>query len=185
MDNGASSYRRFLDGDECAFTEILTLYRENLIFFINRTVHDLDCAEDIAADSFMELIAHPHRYSFKTSLKTYLFTIAHNKTVDYVRHNSVLSVSAIDEQCAEIRDEYASLEESVMRDEEKRALHSAMAGISDEYREVLHLIYFEEMSYRDAARVMGKRVKQIDNLAARGKNALRAVLKKEGYNYEK
>ena len=36
MDNGASSYRRYLDGDEAAFDEILRLYRDNLTFFITR-----------------------------------------------------------------------------------------------------------------------------------------------------
>ena len=50
MDNGESSYRRFLDGENDAFGEILDMYRENLIFFINRTVNDLAVAEDIAAD---------------------------------------------------------------------------------------------------------------------------------------
>ena len=65
MDNGESSYRRFLDGDNDAFGEILDLYRENLIFFINRTVNDLAVAEDIAADSFAELIIHKRRFGFK------------------------------------------------------------------------------------------------------------------------
>ena len=36
MDNGASSYRRFLDGDEAAFIPIMETYRDGLIFFIDR-----------------------------------------------------------------------------------------------------------------------------------------------------
>ena len=55
MDNGASSYRHFLDGDNNAFSEILDLYRDNLIFFINRTVNNLSVAEELAADNFAEL----------------------------------------------------------------------------------------------------------------------------------
>ena len=47
MDNGAASYRRFIDGDQEAFGEIVDLYRENLIFFIHRYVNDLDTAEDL------------------------------------------------------------------------------------------------------------------------------------------
>ena len=50
MDNGASSYRRFLEGDLSAFEEIIDTYKDSLIFFINRYVSDLDLAEDIAAD---------------------------------------------------------------------------------------------------------------------------------------
>ena len=52
MDNGASSYRRFLDGDESAFEEIMKEYFDNLVFFIDRFVHDIHAAEDIAIDPF-------------------------------------------------------------------------------------------------------------------------------------
>ena len=82
MDNGASSYRRYLDGDEAAFDEILRLYRDNLTFFINRYVHDLDAAEDLAIDTFMYLIVHRLRYNFRTPLKTYLFMIARSRALD-------------------------------------------------------------------------------------------------------
>ena len=52
MDNGASSYRRFLDGDECAFDGIMQALFHSLVFFINRYVQELDTAEDIAMDVF-------------------------------------------------------------------------------------------------------------------------------------
>jgi len=59
MDNGASSYRRFLEGDLSAFEEIIDAYKDSLIFFINRYVSDLDLAEDIAADTFATLLMKP------------------------------------------------------------------------------------------------------------------------------
>ena len=90
MENGASSYRRFLEGDKNAFSELLDLYRDNLIFFINRTIHNLHVAEELAADCFVELLVHPKRYNFQYSLKTYLFTIAHHKTVNYIRQKKWL-----------------------------------------------------------------------------------------------
>ena len=49
MDNGASSYRRFLDGDESAFNEIMKELFPSLMFFIDRYVHDTHAAEDISA----------------------------------------------------------------------------------------------------------------------------------------
>lgn len=52
MDNGASSYRRFLDGDESAFNEIMEELFRSLVFFINGYVHDIHAAEDIAIDAF-------------------------------------------------------------------------------------------------------------------------------------
>ena len=71
MDNGADSYRRYLDGEQEAFGEIVDLYRENLIFFIHRYVNNLDTAEDLAEDVFVELIVHPGRFEGKCSLNTF------------------------------------------------------------------------------------------------------------------
>ena len=58
MDNGASSYRRFLDGDESAFDEIMNELFDNLVFFINGYVNDFYAAEDIAINTFSDLIVH-------------------------------------------------------------------------------------------------------------------------------
>ena len=75
MDNGASSYRRYLNGDEEAFREIVKEYFDNLVFFIDRYVQDTAAAEDIALDAFAQLVVNKHRYNFRVSLKTYLFMI--------------------------------------------------------------------------------------------------------------
>ena len=56
MDNGASSYRRYLNGDEEAFSEIVKEYFDSLLFFIDRYVHDYAAAEDIAIDGLLQLI---------------------------------------------------------------------------------------------------------------------------------
>ena len=85
MDNGESSYRRFLDGDNNAFGEVVDIYKDSLIFFINRYVHNFAVAEELAQDVFVELLLHKRRYNFKTSLKTYIFTIGRNLAVSYIR----------------------------------------------------------------------------------------------------
>lgn len=184
MNIDESSYRRFLAGEDGAFDEIIDTYNESLIFFIQRYVHNLDEAVDIAEDCFVELIVHPHRYNFKASLKTYLFTIARNKSVDYVRHNSVLQIAGIHEQ-SEKSAEYESFENSVLRDEMRRAVNNAVERLNENMRTVIHLIYFEGMSYDEAGRVMKKNRKQIENLAYRARNALRVVLTEEGWSDEK
>ena len=85
MDNGASSYRRFLDGDEAAFIPIMETYRDGLIFFIDRYVHDHHAAEDISMDCFVELLVHRHRYNFQVSLKTYLYMLGRSRALSYLR----------------------------------------------------------------------------------------------------
>ena len=85
MDNGASSYRRFLNGDENAFAEIVEQYGANLFFFINGFVRNTVVAEDLMEETFCDLIFYKHRYKGKSSLKTYLFAIARNKAVTYLK----------------------------------------------------------------------------------------------------
>lgn len=174
MDNGAASYRRFIDGDQEAFGEIVDLYRGNLIFFIHRYVNDLDTAEDLAEDAFVELIVHPERFEGKSSLKTFLFAIARNKAVDWLRKYKRMKPVPIDEvgEIADLR----TLEQAVAAEDRKRRLSEALEQIKDEYRIAIHLVYLEEMSYDDAGKIMGRSRKQIENLVYRGKKALRDIL---------
>ncbi|MEA4832322.1 ECF RNA polymerase sigma-E factor [bioreactor metagenome] len=181
MDNGASSYRRFLDGDESAFDEILDLYRDNLTFFINRYVRNITVAEDLAIDSFVELIVHKNRYNFTSSLKTYLFTIGRNRALDYLKHiRRIKTVPLDDADTSEYEREYASLEESVIAEERKRIVNKALETLPCEMKTAVYLVYFEGMSYDQTAAVMKKNRKQVDNLLYRAKNALRSVMGKEG-----
>ena len=177
MDNGESSYRRFLDGDEGAFGELLDMYGENLIFFINRYVHNIAVAQEISEDVFVELLIHKRRYNFKTSLKTYVFTIARNKAVDYIRK------CARHPECAyeyiENESDRLSIEDEFLKREQERELHRAIDTLNEDYKTVLHLIYFENMSCEQAGKVMKKNRKQIENLVYRAKQALKKELTKE------
>ncbi|MBR4861123.1 MAG: RNA polymerase sigma factor [Firmicutes bacterium] len=183
MDNGASSYRRFLAGDENAFVEIVDEYRESLIFFLYRYVGDLHAAEDLAEDVFVEVLLHPKRFRFQCALKTWIFTIGRNKAVDFLRKTSRLQVVPLDE--AERLAEVSNLEDAVLGSEEKHLLNGALGEISEDYRMALHLVYFEDLSHEEAARVMKKNRKQVENLVYRGKQSLRKILEREGYENER
>ena len=76
---------------------------------------------------------------------------------------------------------YKALAEEVIRTEERnRVLHFCMDEMNPDYREVLYLTYFEDMSYAQAAEVTGKTVKHITNMVYRGKESLRRLLEREG-----
>ena len=75
MENGEESYRRFLNGDESGFEDVVKLYRSSLELFINRYVNNIYVAQDLAVDTFVYLITHSKKYNFSTPLKTYLFMI--------------------------------------------------------------------------------------------------------------
>ena len=179
MDNGASSYRRFLDGDESAFSEIMEELFRSLVFFINGYVHDIHAAEDIAIDAFSDLVVHRHRYNFKVTLKTYVFMLGRSRALDYIKHRKVIDVVELSE-AQSLPDDEKTLEEIVLADERKRTVNAAVAKLPEDMRVVIHLIYFEEMTYDEAAKVMKKNRKQVDNLLYRAKKELRIILGKDG-----
>ncbi len=179
LDNGASSYRRFLDGDESAFDDIMKELFHNLVFFIDQYVHDVHAAEDIAIDAFSDLIVHRHRYNFKVTLKTYLFMLGRSRALDYIKHRKVIAFTQLSE-AETLQDDETALEEMVLSDARKRAVHAAIGQLPEDMHTVIHLIYFEDMTYEEAAKVMKKNRKQIDNLLYRAKKELRIILREDG-----
>lgn len=177
MDNGESSYRRFLDGDESAFEELLDLYSENLIFFINRYVGNVAIAQELSEDVFVDLILYKKRYNFKSSLKTYIFAIARNKAVSYLRRCARKPEYAY--EYIEEESDRKSIEDEFLKKERARELHEALNRLNEDYKTVLHLVYFEDMSNEEAAAVMKKSKKQIENLLYRAKQALKNELESE------
>ena len=174
--------------------ELVELYRESLINFIYRYVRDPDTAEDLAEDVFVELLLHPDRFRNASSEKTYLFAIGRNKAVDFIRKHSrmvllgdratmtsedelsFLERESRDEERLKLMAEDNDPATSIIRKEEREHLHRALKTIKKEYREALALVYFEEMTYEEAGRVMGKNNKQVENLIYRGKKSLAKAL---------
>ncbi len=179
MDNGESSYRRFLDGDESAFEEIVLTYREGLVFFIGRIVGDTATAEDIAIDVFADVLLHRYRYHFKTSLKTYLYMLGRSRAIDCVRRKNRIKTVPLSDAENEISEDH-SPEDTVLKDETKRLVHNALRCLPEDMRLAVHLVYFEELSYEETAKIMKKTKKQIDNLVYRAKNTLRSVIGRDG-----
>ena len=179
MDNGACSYRRFLDGDEHAFDEIVESLFRGLVFFVDRIVHDVYTAEDIAMDTLADLIVYRRRYNFKVSLKTYVYMVGRRRAIDHLRRRRAHPVTGLDEAEA-LPDDGESPGDALLTDERKRAVDAALAKLGEEMREAVHLVYFEDMTYEEAAVVMRKNKKQIDNLLYRAKKALRDILGEEG-----
>ena len=179
MDNGASSYRRFLDGDDSAFDEIMREYRNGLTFFIQRYVKEEAAAEDIAIDVFVDLIVNRRRYNFKTSLKTYLYMLGRSKALDYLRHKNRLHIVEYSQELEEPGYE-PLLEEIILKNEKQRIVNEALKKLPDDMQAAVHLVYFEELSYDEAANIMRLNRKKIDNLLYRAKGTLRTIIGKEG-----
>lgn len=183
MDNGASSYRRFLDGDDNGLAEIVKDYRDGLILYLNGIVNNISVAEELMEETFFKIITKKPRFNAKYSFKTWLYTIGRNVAIDYLRHNAKQSDTSFDDFENYIQDEF-DLEKLYIIEERKIAVHRALKKLNAEYRQVLWLLYFDGMTNSDAAVVMKKNTRQMKNLVYRAKSALKSELDKEGFVYE-
>lgn len=183
MDNGASSYHRFLNGDDEGLTLIIKDYKDGLILFLNGYVHNIYVAEEIMEETFFKLAVKKPKFHAKSSFKTWLYTIGRNVATDYIRHNSKMSPSSTDDLANCLKDE-ADLEAIYIKTERKIIVHKAMSHLKPEYRQVLWLCFFEEFSNEQTAQIMGKSKRQIENLIYRAKQSLKALLDKGGFQYE-
>lgn len=183
MDNGASSYRRYLDGDDTGLVEIIKDYKDGLALYINGYVNNIFAAEELMEEVFFTLAAKRPRFSGKSSFKTWLYTIARNAALDYIRRSAKTAERPIEEYSEYLAEE-ASIETEYLIKEQKIILHQAMRKLNTEYFQVLYLLYFEEFSNAEAAAVLKKSKRQIENLVYRAKKALKKELEKEGFEYE-
>lgn len=182
MDNGASSYRRFLDGDDRGLAEIVRDYSDGLTLYLLGIVGNRSVAEELMEETLFKIITKKPKYRANHGFKTWLYTIGRHTAIDYLRRaeRSDTPLEAVEGTVGGAEDP----EQLYLIGERKIALHRAMEHLHSEYRQVLWLLYFEELSHAEAGAVMEKTPRQMKNLVFRAKNALRSELEKEGFVYE-
>lgn len=178
MDKSNELYRRFLQGDKEALGELVSIYNERLILFLFSFVKDLAAAEDLAADTFLHLLVSKPSFRQQAAFKTWLFRIAKNKAIDFLRkkkkYPEISLENASDLQASDLP------EAQLLQEERNRKLYAALQELPQHYRTVLQLLYFEEMTYKQAGKVLKMSEKQIRNLSYNARNSLREACKKEG-----
>lgn len=180
MDRGAECYRRFREnGDESGLVELIRAYKDGLIFFLSGIIGDLRAAEELAEDCFVLLGTKKPKDKGRGSFKTWLYAIGRNLARDYLRQQKRKRAVPL-EDAPEPADEEAELERAYLREERKIAVHRAMGRLKPDYRQVLWLLYFEDMSHKEAAAVMGRTAHATETLAYRARAALKQELEKEG-----
>ncbi len=171
-----SYYRQYLSGDDEGLNALMEKYGDPLTLYIDGYLHDVHEAEELMLDVFAYLFTKKPKIR-DGGFKAYLYKAARHMAL---RRKSgrrfLLSLDELEDQ-----PDGRLLAEDVIRTAERnRVLHFCMGEMNPDYREVLYLTYFEDMSYAQAAEVTGKTVKQITNLVYRGKESLRKLLEREG-----
>ena len=141
---------------------------------------NIDIAEDIAQDVYLYILIHKEKYDFNYSLKTYLFTIAKSKALNYLKREK--RITQINEN--EIYD-LQELEEKVFLNERKNNLKEAISRLKPEYQNAVYLADIEELSYKEIGQILNKSESGIKVLIHRARKSLEQVVRKEAGKYER
>lgn len=173
-------YRRFLDGDTASYDALMLRYGDSLTVYMQAFLRDWNDAEDMMIEAFARIMVKRPRIK-EGAFKAYLFKTARNLAFRFLSGKRVLIFSldnlAFEPSASEI------VEERLLGEEQKGVLHLCLDRIDSVLKEALWLIYFEEMSYAQAAEIMKVNTKKIDHLLTRGKHKLRKELLKEGISH--
>ncbi len=178
MQSDDELYRQFLTGDTSSYDQLMVRYGDSLTYYINGYTHDLQDAEDLMIDAFARIMVKKPRIG-EGAFRAYLYKTARNLATRFHEKQSHVQVFGFEDLSEEIAD--SVLTEDLLRDRQRsEVLHLCLERIDPELKEALWLVYFDGMSYAQAAEVMRVSAKRIDHLLARGKKHMRRELEKEG-----
>ncbi|MCI8700545.1 MAG: RNA polymerase sigma factor [Clostridia bacterium] len=172
-------YKEFLLGNKNSFEEIVIRYKDTIIYFIQRYVKSMDIAEDLAQDVFVYILVNKRSYKFEYSLKTYLYTIAKSKALNYIKREK--KIVKLDEMQCEDLDE---LEEKVFKNERADNLKKCIKRLRIEYQNAIYLADIEELSYKEIGHILRKTESNVKVLIHRARKNLEKLIKEEEYKYE-
>jgi RNA polymerase sigma-70 factor (ECF subfamily) len=164
--------------------ELIARYQHRLMRYLNALSGRTDLAEDIFQETWMRVLQRGHQYDDRGSFDAWLFTIARNRTLDYFRRRSFLSLDGL----MQPEDGSAPLDlvaggpsplEQIRMLERSAALDDAMAKLNPIHREVLVLHFYEDLTMREIAEVTGIRMPTVKSRLYRAISFFEGFLKEQ------
>jgi len=146
-------------GDQRAYADLMKLYREPIYMLLLRMTHNPTEADDLTIETFGKAFCQLHTYTPKNSFSTWLFSIASNNGIDFIRRQRLelislnsLSVRNEDDQYEyPLPSESPNPEQQLINKQRAEKLHEVVAQLKPRYRKVIEMRYFDELSYEEIA----------------------------------
>lgn len=185
----AQVVEEILAGREEASYELMRRFERPVYSLILRMVRDTAQAEDLAQEAFVKAFTALDRYDSRHKLSSWLFKIAHNTTIDYLRKRRVATVSLQQPTAQGESDWSANLEDESLVSPQRTAeltdlardLDAALAELRPEYREVMVLRFREGLQYNEIAEVMDLPLGTIKTYIFRARKELAELLAGQGW----
>lgn len=180
----------YLSGDENALSEIVGRYLKPIFNFIYRLVGNPQDAQDITQETFIKTWRNLKKYKTEENFKAWIFTIAHNTAIDWLRKKKNLVFSDFKNEEGEnfleenIADTSLLPDEIVMQGENKKLIGDAINKLPPMYKEVVILHYMNELTFDEISQVLKKPLNTVKSQHRRALLMLKDVLNapKEGGN---
>ena len=146
-----------LKGDEKAFARLLSRYRDAIFFMLLKMVNNRNDAEDLTLEAFGKAFRNLHQYSPTYAFSTWLFKIASNNCIDFLRRKKGAYVAIENEESGEsneairLKSKDPNPEEKLIRQQKAIILHHIVRKLKPRYRILVELRYFREYSYEEIA----------------------------------
>ena len=173
-----------LKGDQETFGELVNRYQGRLVNFLYRLLHDHADAHDLAQEVFLKVYQALDRYDPQYKFSTWLFRVAQNAAIDRIRKRRLKLVSmdrpsrdADDEKSWEFPSDERGPYADLRNRERFGAIKEAIEELPWEYRELIVMRHFGELSYGEIAEVKGMPLGTVKNKLFRGRQMLKQALK--------
>lgn len=164
-DKAARDYQLVLaalhEGDQRAYAELMKNYRDSLYFLLLKMTNDPTDAEDLTIEAFGKAFRNLHQYAPSYAFSTWLFKIASNNCIDFIRRKK-MSLISLDQPVGHGGDDDYSIhhtvaaetpdpEESYIIKQKIQLMRGIVERLKPHYRTLVEMRYFKELSYEEIA----------------------------------
>lgn len=165
---------QIISGDNRAVVEFYRLYSPKIFAFLSKRLPTLEDAQELTNDVFLEAIDSLYLLRNKNAILSWLYAIAHNKTVDFYRKRKIKSILLSKMPFLEIIESEVNqpefqYEKNKVRDRIEKALHL----LSYRYQKVLRLHYEEQIRIKDIAPILNLSFKATESLLFRARQSFK------------
>jgi RNA polymerase sigma-70 factor (ECF subfamily) len=148
-----------VDGDEKAYAKLLQRYRRPVYHVILKMVRNVDDAEDLTIESFGKAFRSLHKFKKDFTFSTWLFRIATNNTIDFIRKKKLNTLSIEntytddngDSVSIDVEDKNLNPQEETIRAQKEQIMQEFVSMLPPKYQKLVRLRYFNELSYEEIA----------------------------------
>ncbi len=168
---------RLIQGDSKAIAEFVQQYADDVYRFIYHQVGGItQDAEDIVQITMIAALNSMHRFRGDSKLRTWLFSIAAHKVLDFRRRTGRRPQTIPHDATAPFQTDDLSPEQAVEQAEARQKMRQALLQLPPHYSTALVLKYVEDMSVREICQVMQRTEKSIESILVRARRLLAEII---------